>query len=83
MLPRSRGRRDSVSDLLNRVHDRLRLGIDLQTFADGTIEVRWRRDYDGEQSDERFLSGRGFAEILQGILDYEDSADERERAETA
>ena len=46
----------TVGELLKRVHQRLQLGIDIHTFADGTVEVRWKRAYEGEWSDERFLS---------------------------
>lgn len=68
----------SADALLRDVHDRLGLGIDVQTFP--AIEVRWRRDYDGEWSDERFFTAGSLVGALQAILDYEDSADRDERS---
>lgn len=70
---------DPWSWLLPRVHDRLGgLGVDISTFGDGTVEARWRRDYDGEWSDERFTSGHAITEVLEAILAYEDEADAAE-----
>ena len=38
----------TTDDLLTQVHNRLGgLGVDLQTFGDGTVGVRWKRSYDG------------------------------------
>ena len=65
------------------VHERLGLGIDFQTFADGTIEIRWRRDYDGEWSDERFAQATSFTGALIAILEHENAADLAEAREVA
>lgn len=67
-----------TATILQAVHERIGLGVDISTFADGTIEVRWRRDYDGEHSDERFLLGGGhdIDDVLRRILDYETEADQ-------
>lgn len=70
----------SSQGLLRTVHQRLGLGVDIQTFVDGTVEVRWKRDYDGEWSDERFTYSDSISAALEAILDYEDEAD-REDAE--
>lgn len=69
--------------LLRHVHLRLGLGIDIQTFVDETVEVRWKRDYDGDWSDERFVSRNSIDLALEAILEYEDEADKREREEKA
>jgi hypothetical protein len=67
--------------LLRRIHERLKLGIDIHTFADDTVEVRWVRDYEGEWSDERFFTASSLSAALQGVLDHEDQADEADALE--
>lgn len=67
-----------MSDLLTRVHERLGLGIDIQTFTNGVVEAVWRRDYDGEWSVERFASSTSIDGVLLGILRHEDKADQGE-----
>lgn len=69
--PRTRG----ADALLQRVHKRRGLGIDIQTFSEGTVEVRWKRDYGGNWSAERSASAVSIGEALQAILDCEDESD--------
>jgi hypothetical protein len=64
---------------LPRVHQRLG-GVDIQTFADGTVEIRWRRAYGERLSDEGFVSA---ASLLQAVLQHEDAADAAYVAEEA
>ena len=69
-------------NLLRKVHVRLGLGVDIQTFSDGTVEIRWKRDY-GEGygwSDERWATERSLEAALNAVLKYEDAADLRERS---
>lgn len=74
----------ATDDLLRRVHARLGgLGVDIKTFGDGAVEATWVRSYDGVWSDSRWTSGASLAEVLQGILDYEDRADAQDAAEAA
>lgn len=62
--------------LLQLVHERTGLGVDITTWVDGTIEVKWKRDYGDEGwSDERFFTAPTIHEALQGVLDHEDAAD--------
>jgi hypothetical protein len=73
-----------VSDadlLLQRVHQRLGGGIDIQSFADDTVEVRWRRAYGEELSDERFVSATSLLQAFEAVLQHEDGADAAEEAE--
>ena len=70
----------TADELLNRVHERIGLGVDIQTFsgkgAENPVEIRWRRDYGDEGwSDERWTCGRTLAEALQNVLAHEDGAD--------
>jgi hypothetical protein len=69
--------------LLQRVHQRLGGGVDIQTFADGTVEVRWRRAYDEELSDERFVSATSLLQAFEAVLQHEDDADAADVAEEA
>jgi hypothetical protein len=71
-----------TDELLARIHERLgSLGLDISTFGEtGQIEVRWKRDYSGIWSDERFLIADRLSDALRGVLDREDQAD-REDAE--
>ena len=64
-----------VDRLLRRVHGHLGGGLDIQTFADGSIEVRWRRAYGPELSGERFASAAGLQAAFEAILEQEDAAD--------
>lgn len=75
--------KDGTALLLNQVHDRIGgLGLNIQTFGgDGTVEIRWRRDYDGVWSDERFVSARNIDQALRYVIAYEDEADAEEQAE--
>ena len=79
---------NEVDYLLSCVHERLGCGINITTFggkeADGdSIEVYWVRDYPGGgYSDERFTIGSTLVEVLQYILDYEDTADADFMADT-
>lgn len=67
------------ADLLTRVHEKLGLGVDIQTWANGTVEVRWKRDYGDEGwSDERFAMADSLEGALQAVLDHEQRADEGE-----
>ena len=68
----------SQAELLWTVHKRLGAGVDIQTFSNGNIEIRWRRYYEGELSDERFHSDVSLSAALEAILDYEDRADASE-----
>lgn len=80
--PSATGQREDVNELLGRVHERLGLGLDIATWVDGTVEVRWKRDYgDDGWSDERFASAQGLAPALQAVLDHEDEGDAAEDAE--
>ena len=58
--------------MLGKVHERTGLGIDIQTFSEGTVEVRWKRDFDGSWSEEQSASAVSICEALQAILDHED-----------
>lgn len=73
----------TADELLAKVHARLKLGVDIHTFADGHLEVRWRRDYDGEWSDERYVGDFTLCGALQAILDMEDAADAEAAGEEA
>ena len=64
-----------ADELLVRVHARLGLGVDIQTYSAGTVEVHWRRDYGQKWSETRFFSALTLTGALQGVLDYEDAAD--------
>ncbi len=65
-----------VDDLLTRVRQRLGGGVDIQTFANGDVEVRWRRLFEGdEMSDERFAQGHTLREALEAVLAHEDDVD--------
>jgi hypothetical protein len=64
-----------VDQLLRRVHERLGGGLDIQTFADGTVEVRWRGAYGEELSTERFASSASLRAALEAVLEQEDAAD--------
>lgn len=68
-----------MNDLLKRVHERTGLGVDIMTWTDGTVEIRWKRDY-GEEgwSDERWLQAGSIEAGLQGVIDHEDAADREE-----
>lgn len=79
-LAMSRRREAGESDLdadalLRKVHERTGLGIDIQTFSEGTVEVRWKRDFDGSWSEERSASAVSISEALQAVLEYETEAD--------
>lgn len=68
----------SADELLVKVHERLGLGVDIETFSEDkppTVEIHWRRDYDGAWGDLRYANGNSLAEVLQAVLDYEDEAD--------
>ena len=66
-------------DLLARVHERTGLGVDIQTWTNGNVEIRWKRDY-GEEgwSDERFAIANSIDGALQAVLDHERKADREE-----
>lgn len=73
-----------TDDMLAQVHDRLGgLGVDMQTFGDGTVEVRWKRSYDDVLSDERFASARSITGALHAILNHEMDADIEDEREAA
>ena len=78
-----------IGALIAMVHERLGGGVDIQTFSNGTAEVRWRRLYrlgvgdHGELSDERFVSARGLVTALQDVLAFEDDADRADAAQMA
>ena len=65
----------TADDVLRAVHLRLGGGVDIQTYSAGAVEVRWRRDYGGEVSEERFASAPTLVGALQAVLAYEDEAD--------
>jgi len=73
----------SADELLTQVHERLGgVGVDILTFGgDGTVEVRWRRSYDGVLSDERFASAGTLVDALAQVLAHEDVADADEALE--
>ena len=73
----------SADDLLGAVHRRIGGGIDIQTFSEGGIEVRWRRSYGEELSDERFASARSLLGALRAVLRHEDEADAADALEAA
>lgn len=73
----------NAEELLRRVHERIGGGIDIQTFADGWVEIRWKRDYNGELSDERFVGAPSLSEALTGVLEREDQADAADATEAA
>ncbi len=65
-----------VDDLLTRVHRRLGGGVDIQTFASGEVEVRWRRLFESDElSDERFAQGHSLRGALEAVLAHEDDVD--------
>ena len=64
-----------ADQLLRRVHERLGGGLDIQTFADGSIEVRWLRAYGPELSGERFASASSLRAALEAVHEQEDAAD--------
>jgi hypothetical protein len=74
-----------VGSLLMNVHRRVGGGVDIQTFADGTVEVRWRRLYRSgdrdELSDERFTSAPDLVAALRNVLAFEDEADRADEDE--
>jgi hypothetical protein len=74
-----------VDELLAQVHRRLGgLGIDMQTFGEtGTVEIRWKRSYDGVSSDERFTSAESLVDALWQVLDTEAEADQHDADELA
>lgn len=75
---------DDVSVLLQRVHARLGgLGVDITTYGDNAVEIRWRRDYGtGCLSDERFVAVTNLMDGLREILTYEDGADVADEAQS-
>jgi hypothetical protein len=46
--------------------------VSASTFSEGTVEVRWKRDFDGSWSEEQSASAVSICEALQAILDHED-----------
>lgn len=72
---------EGVGRLIATVHERLGGGVDIQTFSNGSVEVRWRRLYRagpddrGELSDERFTSAPDLVAALRNVLAHEDEAD--------
>lgn len=65
------------STLLSVVHDRIGLGVDITTWIDGTVEIRWKRDYGDEGwSDERFAQADSIEGALMAVLEHERLADE-------
>lgn len=78
MLPVAGEARKPHKDLLSRVHERTGLGVDIQTWTNGNVEIRWKRDYEGEWSDERFAIADSLDGALQAVLDYEKRADREE-----
>ena len=67
-----------MSGLLRQVHLRTGLGVDISTWVDGTVEIRWKRDYDGVWSDERMVIADSLDAALRGVLKAEDEADAEE-----
>lgn len=75
---------ESLDELLTRIHALLGgLGLDIRTFGgDGTVEIRWRRDFGGEWSDERFTTAPTLAVALRQVLEYENESDRRDGVES-
>lgn len=74
----------TTDELLAHVHERLGgLGVDIQTFGDGTVEVRWKRSYDGIWSDERWAATSSLTAALNHILKHEADADIEDEREAA
>lgn len=70
---------NSADELLELVHKRIGLGVEILTFSEsGDVEVRWRRDYDGDWSEERLVSAKSLVLALEMVLAYEDEADAEE-----
>jgi hypothetical protein len=70
--------------LLERVHDRIGgLGLDITTFGDGSVEVRWMRAYP-EWSDQRYIGPcPTLDQALRAVIAYEDQADADDAREAA
>lgn len=74
----------TMDELLRKVHERLGLGVDIQTFADGTVEIRWKRAYGDDgwaESDERLTIAEGeqaLSDALKAVLAREDEEDAKE-----
>lgn len=75
----------TLDQLLARVHEATGgLGVDIQTFGgDGSIEIRWRRDYGDCWSDERFTNAPTMTEALWQVIEYEREADRADAEEEA
>lgn len=79
-----RMRQVNADELLVKVHERLGLGVDIQTFADGTVEIRWKRAYGDDgwgESDERLTIAEGeqaLSDALKAVLAREDEEDAKE-----
>ena len=64
------------------VLDRLGPGGSLSIdYSRGEWSARWRRDYDGVESDERTTASPSLRELLHRIVEHEDAADEADRRE--
>jgi hypothetical protein len=61
------GAAKEIGPLLTQVHKRLGLGVDIQTFADGKIEISWRRNYEGAWSDLRSTNADDLASALRHL----------------
>jgi hypothetical protein len=68
--------------LLARVHARIGGGLDITTFANGTTEITWCRNFgEGGLSDIRFVVGTTLSAALLEVLAWEDDADKTERVD--
>ena len=75
-----------IDALLARTHERIGcLGLDITTYGNGDVDIRWRRDYlSVGLSDERVITAApSLTAALYEVIAREDLADERDATEGA